>query len=366
MTFSYGFGAAGDEFYPTAINYSGRFNGSTCTGTYNSVQFIPDATLRTDVDSGYIAGGKLTQKQRIKTIRTLSPMPSGVTAPWVKEYRLDYGTGYAPATGRSRLQSVEECEAVGQTCLPKTNFAWQDGGTGVAQIVTSTTGFNGGPGYDDADTRTYVDVNGDGKVDFCRFEGNTGAYYIYCTVNIGSDGSSQTIITSGLTSRGYIDRPGTAAYVDVNGDGKADFCRFEGNPGTYYIQCTTNLGVGGAQQVITTSGFNSTSNTNFAGYEFAGTRAYVDANGDGKADFCRFEGNPVLIIFSAPPILAMEAHNKLSLRPDSLVQVTRILQVTTTLVAAPMWTRTATVRQTSVASRVTLALTIFSARSILG
>ena len=113
MTFSYGFGAAGDEFYPTAISYSGRFNGSTCTDTYNSVQFIPDATLRTDVNYAYVGGGKAIQKQRIKTIRTLSPMPAGVTASWVKEYRLDYGAGYAPATGHSRLQSVEECEGVG-------------------------------------------------------------------------------------------------------------------------------------------------------------------------------------------------------------------------------------------------------------
>ena len=126
MAFSYGRGVAGDELYPTMIAYSGRFAAGTCNSTYNRVEFILDSVARTDTDQMYVAGGASSQKQRIKTIRTVSPMPAGVTATWVKEYRLDYGTGYSAATSRTRLQSIEECEGATGTCLPKTNFAWQE------------------------------------------------------------------------------------------------------------------------------------------------------------------------------------------------------------------------------------------------
>src|SRR5581483_7143499 len=150
-----------------------------------------------------------------------------------------------------------------------------------------TFGFNSGPGYNNPGTRAYVDVNGDGKADFCRLEGNPGDYYIMCTTNLGIGGPAQNVVTTGFNSGPGYNNPGTRAYVDVNGDGKADFCRLEGNPGDYYIMCTTNLGSGGPAQNVVTTGFNSG-----PGYNNPGTRAYVDVNGDGKADFCRLEGNP--------------------------------------------------------------------------
>jgi Salmonella virulence plasmid 65kDa B protein len=163
MTFAYGFGATNNEFYPATINYSGRYNGSTCTGTYNSVLFAIDTTARADVETSYLLGGKIFQRQRLRTIRTLSPMPVGVTAAWVKEYRLDYGVGYSIASGRSRLQSVEECEGVGGSCLPKTKFGWLDA---TPELLANFTSTPVTVSQVDPTTRAMpIDANGDGKTD---------------------------------------------------------------------------------------------------------------------------------------------------------------------------------------------------------
>ena len=265
---------------PVWIAYSGNTN--TGQVPYAAVQPVWQA--RPDIDTAYEAGSQIQTVHRLSHINTFT---SPGAATFVKMYYLTYEAALSPSTNRSRLQSVKECADAARTnCLEPTTFTWQNGGTGGPQLAAGTTGFGSSKGFDDLDTRGYVDVNGDGKVDFCRFEGAPGAYYVYCTINLGSGGVQQIITTSGFTSRGYFDDPGSAAYTDVNGDGKADFCRFEGGPGAYQIYCTTNLGSGGPQQVIATTGFGS------KGYNYPGTRGYVDVNGDGRTDFCRFEGSP--------------------------------------------------------------------------
>src|SRR5262249_19883159 len=143
--------------------------------------------------------------------------------------------------------------------------------------------------YDNPGTRAFVDVDGDGRADFCRLEGPdaSGLYYITCTTNLGTGGAARNVSTTGVNGGPGYSNPETRAYVDVNRDGRADFCRLAGpySTGSYYIVCTTNLGSGGAAQEVATTGFNGG-----PGYGNAGTRAYVDVNGDGKADFCRLEG----------------------------------------------------------------------------
>ncbi len=163
-------------------------------------------------------------------------------------------------------------------------------GTGGAQQNIITTGFNKGPGYDTS-LRGFADVNGDGRADLCRMEGpgpgGENDYHMYCTTNLGVGGPQQNIITTGFNKGPGYDTS-LRGFVDVNGDGKADLCRMEGpGPGgvnDYHLYCTTNLGVGGAQQNVITTGFNKG-----PGYETS-LRGFVDINGDGKADLCRMEG----------------------------------------------------------------------------
>ncbi len=161
-------------------------------------------------------------------------------------------------------------------------------GSGGPQQVVTTTGFIGS-GNLRTGSRAFVDVTGDGRADYCRHEGPdaSGRYYVACTVNLGAGGPQQVISTSGFDAALGYDNAGTRSFADVNGDGRADLCRLEGPypNGTYGIVCTTNLGIGGPQEFVTTAGFNSG-----PGYDKADTRAYTDVNGDGRADFCRLEG----------------------------------------------------------------------------
>ena len=238
---------------------------------YNAVVFgyVEPQASRPDIVPLYEGGSVIKTLKRLTHVYTYH---NGVSP--VREYRLVYGPN-GGAVERSRLASIQECGSDG-ICLPPTALQWSSGGTGGAG-QTVTVGIS--PGFDWSGTRTYADVNGDGKADYCRIE-NPGSYKIYCTINLGSGGAQQVIVTN--VSPGYYGSgwEGTQAYVDVNGDGKADYCRIE-NPGSYKIYCTINLGSGGAQQVIVTNVS--------PGFDWSGTRAYVDVNGDGKADFCRIE-----------------------------------------------------------------------------
>lgn len=78
----------------------------------------------------------------------------------------------------------------------------------------------------------YVDVNGDGARDFCRFVGNHPDIILSCQLGISPSGYSSEQYgfnsQSGL-DLGYGDRP--RSMKDVNGDKRKDFCRYIGNFG---------------------------------------------------------------------------------------------------------------------------------------
>src|SRR5581483_2122418 len=271
INFSYEINSDGD-YRPASISYSTNTVAGKSTPP-SSVTFTygPRSDVTPFPDGGFNA-------KRLLAVSTFSDNTI------VRKYNLSYE--YGVSTMRSRLTSITEC-GTDNVCLPPTQFQWQEGGGSGTGSYVRTFGYNGGPGYANDGTRAYVDVNGDGKADFCRLEGDPGNYYIMCTTNLGAGGDQQYVRTFGFNSGPGYNNPETRAYVDVNGGGKADFCRLGGNPGDYYIMCTTNLGSGGPAQNVVTNGFNSG-----PGYGNDGTRAYIDIDGDGKADFCRLEGDP--------------------------------------------------------------------------
>jgi FG-GAP-like repeat len=85
-------------------------------------------------------------------------------------------------------------------------------------------------GYDSL-PRAFVDVNGDGKPDYCRFVGDTPNIYIACALR-NSSGEWDLSQQYGYISIKGIDQ-GYAhlarSFKDINGDGLADYCRFVGN-----------------------------------------------------------------------------------------------------------------------------------------
>lgn len=178
-----------------------------------------------------------------------------------------------------------------QRAIPGDTYgrAWADqNGDGRAEFCSIFNGWNGkyarcdgydmGPidgGYDDG-SRAWVDFNGDGRADYCRLVGWPGKYPS-CSVSNANPTFGLTFTHNRTIDAGY---DAGRAWVDVNGDGKADYCRIVADWGTK-ARCTLSTGTGfqdnEVQRSISDAGFDA-------------TRKWADINGDRRADFCRVIG----------------------------------------------------------------------------
>jgi hypothetical protein len=156
--------------------------------------------------------------------------------------------------------------------------AWQDG-------PVSPSGSSGWP-----EARRWADIDGDGKPEFCRLIGE-GAYFVVCT---------------GLSDSGWVDRASASVpypnprsgapglidrrlldFADVNGDGLADLCfilstyPLRGQSAPSHLHCLLSNG----------SGFpTSWQQANIDPGNIDWPRSWADVNGDGFADYCRIVG----------------------------------------------------------------------------
>jgi pimeloyl-ACP methyl ester carboxylesterase len=85
--------------------------------------------------------------------------------------------------------------------------------------------------------RAFVDVNGDGLADYCRFVGNHPNDFVACMLRTSDGGWGGQYDYRSITGidEGYGDRP--RGFKDINGDGKADYCRYVGNPPNIFESC---------------------------------------------------------------------------------------------------------------------------------
>src|SRR5205085_1529445 len=117
-----------------------------------------------------------------------------------------------------------------------------------------------------------------------RFVGDSPNIYVSCQLGAGQgDFSNVSVESPRGIDRGYDNRP--RFMRDVNGDGRADFCRHVGVAPEIYLACDVSLG---------TSFSTDTYGPHFGGiidpgYDW-GIRENVDVNGDGMLDYCRFVG----------------------------------------------------------------------------
>ncbi|MEM9553079.1 MAG: reprolysin-like metallopeptidase [Acidobacteriota bacterium] len=134
-------------------------------------------------------------------------------------------------------------------------------------------------------TRTFLaDVDADGRADYCRYTGDPADNFFSCALARGSEFIS-SYHEAFYLDPGYGDWPRLMA--DVTADGRADYCRFVGNFPAVFFSCAVTQPHGGWQSY----GVNSPPiNQGFSpGHAFL-PRFLVDVNADGRADYCRFVG----------------------------------------------------------------------------
>ncbi|WP_244888339.1 Ig-like domain-containing protein, partial [Janthinobacterium agaricidamnosum] len=211
-------------------------------------------------------------------------------APFRLECYLGNGTSFGPAMQLETF-SIPKCEKSGCESL---RFSWVDvtgdgiqsfcrleassmrcrkwTPTGLAAEISSGV-IDIGEKYGGRD---WVDVNGDGLADFCRVISNTpgqpgAAGHLACTLSTGT-GFGETIVSVNLDIGNSTENFNTRKWLDLNGDGKADYCRDTGWPLPSKTECLISTGMGFSVNIPIPNG--------------GGSDRIADVNGDGKADAC--------------------------------------------------------------------------------
>ncbi|HYC59351.1 MAG TPA: hypothetical protein VEK79_07275 [Thermoanaerobaculia bacterium] len=130
-------------------------------------------------------------------------------------------------------------------------------------------------------TRGWADVDRNGTLDFCRILSSRGAYPS-CRLFDGTKFTTREVSGDRLDA-GWDIEDGRA-WVDVNDDGYADFCRVVGSPAR--VDCTLSTGTGFGNTI-------SSPDIGGGGARGAHIRFWVDANKDRKTDFCHVSGTTV-------------------------------------------------------------------------
>lgn len=247
--------------YPYTIDYIPTASGTRLP--LLSIQYED----RPDIAFSYREGVKIRLIKRVTSIRTYSG--DGLSRELLKEYRMGYDLD--PTTQHSRLVSVTECDPTG-VCLPAIRITY----AATAAVKFGATFQSGVVDWGSASGREWIDFNGDGKADFCRVIGAVGAYRLACTLSVGN-GFGETIVSGVIDAGVDVSRK----WIDVNGDGMADFCRIVGTTGTYQLSCV--LG--------TPAGFgNAIASAIDPGNEMANA-VWSDKQSDGRMRYCRFDSS---------------------------------------------------------------------------
>ncbi len=125
--------------------------------------------------------------------------------------------------------------------------------------------------------RNFYDFNGDGSPDFCRVASVNNQTVLKCLLG-SPTGFTTTDVTSGPLIPSYKEG---AAFVDINGDGKTDFCRITGSSAALALSCMMSNGLSWETVERTSPTIPD------AEIGDAQARWWVDINGDGLPDFCR-------------------------------------------------------------------------------
>ncbi|MBA2237084.1 MAG: VCBS repeat-containing protein, partial [Lysobacter sp.] len=115
----------------------------------------------------YVAGGALTQSQRLESITSCATGAAGAcaTETQARFYQLGYATTVVVGSMLERLLSVQECrDSTKAVCLPATTFAWSQANPGSFD-TQETSGSIPNGSLSKFDGLKFGDVDGDGRMD---------------------------------------------------------------------------------------------------------------------------------------------------------------------------------------------------------
>jgi hypothetical protein len=232
FTVSYTTDTPNNQTYPSRIDYTA--NDGASLAPYNSVRFV--YAFRSDITPIFQAGLLMQMTMKLTNVQTYA----GSTL--VADYRLLYQTG--SATGRSQLFSVTLCDG-NSTCLPPTNFTWQNGTT-TPTVINNVAGANGTLAL----SRPYLaDFNGNGRTAIVWDNGGDPFLpYSTGTRVLWSFSGSNATFTATSTPNFAGQDGSLVGYVplvgDYNRDGRADIWWYalSNNQGFILTYTATALG----------------------------------------------------------------------------------------------------------------------------
>lgn len=204
-----------NEIHISSISYSGH----SINFAYN--QNIPEnqtEIARTDVTSGYVLGEVTELTARLDSVTT--NFHGGASISHNLEYRKEANTGL------TQLTSIEKC--AGTTCLPKTQFSWEDvDATGIYSQITTEEN-------DDFIVGTApADIDGNGVSDLVYMTtSDARTYKIKVKYNNRPEAPG---FTEATTIHTFIsDEESTLKAADVDSDGKVELVFKDDNNWRYF------------------------------------------------------------------------------------------------------------------------------------
>jgi hypothetical protein len=175
---------------------------------------------------------------------------------------------------------ADYCRVMGNRQNRRVSCGRSNGSRFGSNDVQSATGIDAPAGSNRVYFRTMADVNGDKKADYCAIYEEHRHDVLRCQLSTGTDFNGG-LLRSTPTQRFDLGNGGFRALVDVNGDGRADFCRTIAPSNRVVCSLSTPAGFGNDDVVTGTLPYD-------VGAELF--REMADVNGDGRADFVRFTG----------------------------------------------------------------------------
>lgn len=205
---------ANGSFRPDKITWAG--NSNVPIADRYRVQFIYETPDRPDPIYSYLYGnasgvdGHVNEFKRLSRVDVFNDVPSAVV---IRRYKLTWDAG-GGISGRSRLQSIQECGGTaGSTCLAATTLAWQDGTPGF-ESPAAYSGYAMPAGV----TPFIMDINGDGRDDAVWSSSTTSGSGTWRYMLTDAEGTYGSPVNTGIANTNFS----AALPIEWNGDGQWD------------------------------------------------------------------------------------------------------------------------------------------------